>query len=59
MARGPLLAYLLADPELSLQSILVLRKVMGGKKTAIYVSLVATLSTAAGYIFGLILSIAG
>ncbi len=59
MARGPLLAYLLADPELSLQSILVLRKVMGGKKTAIYVSLVAVLSTAAGYIFGLFLSITG
>ena len=52
MARGPLLAYLLADPELSLQSILVLNNVMGKKKTAIYVSLVAVLSTLAGYIFG-------
>lgn len=53
MARGPLLAYLLADPELSLQSILVLNGVMGRKKTAVYVSLVAVLSTLAGYIFGL------
>jgi hypothetical protein len=53
MARGPLLAYLLADPELSLQSILVLNKVMGGKKTAIYVSLVAIMTTLAGYLFGL------
>ncbi|MFA5611296.1 MAG: permease [Anaerolineaceae bacterium] len=57
MARGPLLAYLLADPELSLQSILVLNGVMGKKKTAIYVSLVAVFSTLAGYLFGLMLTI--
>ncbi len=56
MARGPLLAYLLADPELSLQSILVLNGVMGRKKTAIYVSLVAIFSTIAGYLFGLALA---
>ncbi|HCE16709.1 MAG TPA: permease [Anaerolinea thermolimosa] len=56
MARGPLLAYLLADPELSLQSILVLNGVMGRKKTAVYVSLVAVLSTLAGYIFGLVVA---
>ncbi len=53
MARGPLLAYLLADPELSLQSILVLNGVMGKKKTALYVGLVAVFSTLAGYLFGL------
>ncbi len=53
MARGPLLAYLLADPELSLQSILVLNKVMGGKKTAIYVALVTVMTTLAGYLFGI------
>ncbi len=56
MARGPLLAYLLSDPELSLQSILVLNGVMGKKKTAIYVSLVAIFSTFAGYLFGLIIA---
>lgn len=56
MARGPLLAYLLADPELSLQSILVLNGVMGRKKTAVYVSLVAVMATLAGYIFGLAVS---
>jgi len=55
MARGPLLAYLLADPELSLQSILVLNGVMGRKKMAIYVGLVAVMSTLAGYLFGLLL----
>lgn len=59
MARGPLLAYLLADPELSLQSILVLNGVMGRKKTAVYVSLVALFSTLAGYSFGLVLAAMG
>jgi len=53
MARGPLLAYLLADPELSLQSILVLNGIMGKKKTGIYVGLVAVFATAAGYLFGI------
>lgn len=56
MARGPLLAYLLADPELSLQSILVLSGIMGRKKTAVYVSLVAVMSMTAGYLFGLLLA---
>ncbi len=56
MARGPLLAYLLADPELSLQSILVLNGVMGRKKTAVYVGLVAVMATLAGYLFGIIMA---
>jgi len=53
MHRGPLLAYLLADPELSLQSILITNTVIGKRKTAVYVVLVAIFSTLAGYIFGL------
>ena len=52
MHRGPLLAYLLADPELSLQSILITNTVIGKKKTALYVTLVAVFSTLAGLIFG-------
>ncbi len=59
MARGPLLAYLLADPELSIQSILVLNGLMGRKKTAAYVTLVAIFATLAGYLFGLILFVSG
>jgi uncharacterized protein len=55
MARGPLLAYLLSDPELSIQSILVVSKIMGKTKTLIYVVLVAIFSTLAGYLFGLAL----
>lgn len=53
MHRGPLLAYLLADPELSFQSILITNTVIGKKKTAVYVVLVAIFSTLAGFIFGL------
>jgi uncharacterized membrane protein YraQ (UPF0718 family) len=57
MHRGPLLAYLLADPELSLQSILVTAKILGRKKTAVYVGLVTVFSTLAGYLFGLAMTV--
>lgn len=52
MQRGPLLAYLLADPELSLQSILITNSVIGKKRTAVYVVLVTIFSTLSGLIFG-------
>jgi uncharacterized protein len=52
MQRGPLLAYLLSDPELSLQSILITQKIIGNKKTWVYVGMVAVFSTLAGLIFG-------
>ncbi len=56
MHRGPLLAYLLADPELSIQSILVTGRILGRKKTVAYVALVSVFSPLAGYIFGYILA---
>ncbi len=56
MARGPLLAYLLADPELSLQSILITSSVIGKKKTAVYVILVTIFTTLSGLIFGWFIS---
>lgn len=52
MHRGPLLAYLMADPELSLQSMLMVAAVVGRRKTAVYVGLVALFSIAAGLLFG-------
>ena len=52
MHRGPLLAYLLADPELSVQSILITNSVIGRNKTAVYVALVTIFSTLSGLIFG-------
>ena len=55
MASGPALALLLAGPSLSLPNMLVIRKVLGNKKTAVYVFLVVVYSTIAGLIFGYIL----
>ena len=52
MHRGPLLAYLMADPELSIQSILITAAVIGRKKAWVYVVWVALFSTLAGLIFG-------
>jgi uncharacterized membrane protein YraQ (UPF0718 family) len=52
MHRGPLLAYLMADPELSLQSMLMVAAIIGRAKTAAYVGLVALFSTAAGFVYG-------
>jgi uncharacterized membrane protein YraQ (UPF0718 family) len=52
MHRGPLLAYLMADPELSLQSILMVAAVIGRTKTATYVGLVAVFSICAGLLYG-------
>jgi hypothetical protein len=52
MHRGPLLAYLMADPELSLQSILILTAIIGRRKTWTYVALVALFSTLAGLAYG-------
>jgi uncharacterized membrane protein YraQ (UPF0718 family) len=57
MHRGPLLAYLLADPALSIQSIMVTGKILGRNKTFAYVSLVVVFSTMAGYLFGLMLTV--
>ena len=52
MHPGPLLAYLMADPELSLQSMLMVAAVIGRRKTAGYVGLVALFSMCAGLTYG-------
>ena len=52
MHRGPLLAYLMADPELSLQSILIISTIIGRLKAWTYVAWVALFSTLAGLIYG-------
>ncbi|WP_455464347.1 permease, partial [Candidatus Hodarchaeum mangrovi] len=52
MARGPLLAYLLADPELSIQSILVTRKFLGDQKNLVFIGLVIVFTVFAGLLFG-------
>jgi uncharacterized membrane protein YraQ (UPF0718 family) len=54
MGKGPALALLLAGPALSLPNMLVIRSVMGTKKTVVFVLLVVTMATVSGIIFGAI-----
>lgn len=52
MHPGPLIAYLMADPELSLQSILITTAIIGKLRAWTYVGLVALFSTLAGLTYG-------
>ena len=53
MHKGPLLAYLMADPELSLQSMLITAAVIGRLKIFAYVVCVAIFSAVSGFLYGL------
>jgi len=50
--KGPALALLLAGPALSLPNMLVIRSVMGTKKTSVFVLLVVVMATISGLIYG-------
>jgi hypothetical protein len=52
MGKGPALALLLAGPSLSLPNMLVIRQVMGTKKTIVFVLLVMLMATISGMIYG-------
>ncbi len=52
MGQGPALALLLAGPALSLPNMLVIRSILGTKKTIAYVTLVVIMATISGMIFG-------
>ena len=54
MGNGPALALLLAGPALSLPSILVIRSVIGGRKTGVFILLVAVMATVSGLIYGVV-----
>ena len=54
MGKGPAIALLLAGPALSQPNLLVIRRVIGTKKTVVYVSLVIIMATISGIIFGYI-----
>jgi len=54
MGKGPALALLLAGPALSLPSMLVIRSVIGTKKTMVYILLVVIMATISGILFGII-----
>lgn len=52
MGQGPALSLLLAGPALSLPNMLVIRSVMGTKKTLVFVFLVVVMATLSGLLFG-------
>jgi hypothetical protein len=52
MGKGPALALLLAGPALSLPNMLVIRSVIGTKKTVVFVLLVVVMATITGLIYG-------
>lgn len=54
MGQGPALALLLAGPALSLPNMLVIRSVLGTRKTVVFVLLVIVMATLSGMLFGMI-----
>lgn len=52
MGKGPALALLLAGPALSLPNMLVIRSVLGNKKTLVFICLVVVMATLSGVLFG-------
>lgn len=52
MGKGPALALLLAGPALSLPNMLVIRTILGTRKTLVYCALVVVMSTITGFIYG-------
>ena len=55
MGKGPALSLLLAGPAVSLPNLLVIRDVLGTKKTAVYVLLVIVMASSTGVIYGALL----
>jgi len=54
MGDGPALALLLAGPAVSLPNMLVIRGVIGTRKTVVFLALVVIMATASGLIYGTI-----
>ncbi|MEE9151614.1 MAG: permease, partial [Thermoplasmata archaeon] len=52
MGGGPALALLLAGPAVSLPNMIVLYRIMGAKKTGVYLAIVVIISTIVGFIYG-------
>jgi uncharacterized membrane protein YraQ (UPF0718 family) len=57
VGKGPLIAYLLADPVISIPSILVVRQMIGNKRLLWYIGIIVVCCTAAGLIYGFIAGI--
>ncbi|MDO9513443.1 MAG: permease [Elusimicrobiota bacterium] len=54
MGKGPALALLLAGPALSLPNMLVIKSIIGAKKTLVYITLVVVMATLSGMLYGII-----
>lgn len=54
MNKGPLMAYLIADPAVSIQTLLVVNKIIKPKKTLTYASLIIFFSVITGFIYGML-----
>jgi uncharacterized membrane protein YraQ (UPF0718 family) len=52
MGKGPALALLLAGPALSLPNMIVIRSVIGTRKTVVFVALVVVMATVTGMAYG-------
>jgi len=52
MGKGPALALLLAGPAISLPNMLVIRSILGTRRTAVFVALVVVMATATGMVYG-------
>ena len=55
MHGGPAMALLLSGPSVSLPNMLVIRNILGTKRTAVYIALVIFYSTIAGFTYGLLI----
>lgn len=53
MGQGPALALLLAGPALSLPSMLVIRSILGTRKTVVFVLIVILMSAVTGWVYGM------
>jgi hypothetical protein len=54
MGKGPALTLLLAGPAVSLPNLLVIRGVLGTRKTLVFLVLVVVMATATGTVYGLL-----
>ncbi|MBW1669150.1 MAG: permease [Deltaproteobacteria bacterium] len=55
MHRGPLMSYLLVDPGVSLQTLLVVNTIIGPRKTFMYAFYMLGFGVIAGYLYGMFL----
>ncbi|MBD3172421.1 permease [Candidatus Bathyarchaeota archaeon] len=55
MHRGPLMSYLLVDPGVSLQTLLVVNTIVGPRRTFMYAIYMLGFGVIAGYLYGILL----